>query len=228
MSRDALTKQFLEQLASILEAYNESKIKSQTSDLSDVIDEVNAHMLITKARAAIARISGPESAYSKQAQDLWERKGEHDWGRLAQIIGVVKSLQADLKAGYLASLEELIHAEVFADFLEMADHLQSEGYKDAAAVLASGSLEAHLRQLCTKNGIAIEVSTATGIQPKKADQMNADLAKAGIYSKLDQKNVTAWLDLRNKAAHGHYGDYTKEQVTLLIAGVRDFITRSPA
>ncbi len=228
MSRAALAKQSSEQLVSILEDYNAFKAKSQTSDLSDVIDEVNAHMLITKARAAIARISGPGSAYSQQAQDIWGRKGEHDWGRLAQIIGVVASLQADFKAGYLTSLEELIHGEVFADFLEMADHLQNEGYKDAAAVLASGTLEAHLRQLCGKNGIAIEVNTAIGIRPKKADQMNADLAKASICSKLDQKNVTAWLDLRNKAAHGHYGDYTKEQVALLIAGVRDFITRNPA
>jgi hypothetical protein len=46
--------------------------------------------------------------------------------------------------------------------------------------------------------------------------------------KMDQKNVTAWLDLRNKAAHGHYEQYQKEQVALLISGVRDFITRNPA
>lgn len=58
--------------------------------------------------------------------------------------------------------------------------------------------------------------------------MNADLAGANVYSKLDQKNVTAWLDLRNKAAHGKYGEYTKEQVALLIQSVRDFITRNPA
>ena len=58
--------------------------------------------------------------------------------------------------------------------------------------------------------------------------MNAELAGANVYSKLDQKNVTAWLDLRNKAAHGKYGEYTKEQVALLIQSVRDFITRNPA
>ena len=52
--------------------------------------------------------------------------------------------------------------------------------------------------------------------------------RAEVYSKLDQKNVTAWLDLRNKAAHGHYDQYESAQVGLLISGFRDFITRNPA
>ena len=64
--------------------------------------------------------------------------------------------------------------------------------------------------------------------PQKADAVNAELVKANAYSKLDQKNVTAWLDLRNKAAHGHYTEYQKEQVALMIDAIRDFITRCPA
>ena len=40
-----------------------------------------------------------------------------------------------------------MHAELFADFLEMADYLLSEGYKDPAAVLGGSMLEEHLRQL---------------------------------------------------------------------------------
>ena len=42
------------------------------------------------------------------------------------------------------------------------------------------------------------------------------------------KNITAWLDLRNSAAHGDYAAYTKEQVKLLIASVQNFIIRYPA
>jgi hypothetical protein len=44
-----------------------------------------------------------------------------------------------------------------------------------------------LRQLCLKNGIDVEVIVSGGTKPKKADQMNADLAKANAYGKLDQK-----------------------------------------
>ena len=137
-------------------------------------------------------------------------------------------MSLDIKAGYLKSLEELIHADVFADFLEMAQHLANEGYKDAAAVVAGSSLEAHLRQLCQKSGIACEATSGGTTVPKKADRLNSELTAATVYSKLDQKNVTAWLDLRNKAAHGQYAEYGVQQVSLQIAGIRDFITRNPA
>jgi len=228
MPSNVLIQQFLEQLDVILIAYREYDARSQYDILMGNVDRVIVQDVIVRSKAAIERISGPESVYSKQARDVLNRTNENDWGKVSRIVGVVSSLKKDLEAGYLTSLTELIHGEVFGNFLEMADHLQDEGYKDAAAVITSGTLEAHLKQLCIKNGIDTELNTSKGVQPKKADQMNADLTKSAVYSKLDQKNVTAWLDLRNKAAHGNYAEYTKEQVTLLIASIRDFITRNPA
>lgn len=143
--------------------------------------------------------------------------------------GILQAVLEDLKAGYLSTLAEIVHANTFADFLEMADHLLDDGgYKDAAAVMAGSTLEAHLRNLCEKNGIDVERETRDGVAPKKVDALNADLAREGIYTKLDQKSVTAWLDLRNNAAHGHYDQYSADQVALLIQGVRDFIARHPA
>jgi hypothetical protein len=120
---------------------------------------------------------------------------------------------------------ELVHADLFADFLEMAHYLLQQGYKDPAAVISGSVLEEHLRKLCQKNSIDVLKSDGS---PKKADTLNADLSGSNIYPKLDQKNVTAWLDLRNKAAHGHYSEYTKEQVELMLQSVRDFTARCPA
>ena len=102
------------------------------------------------------------------------------------------------------------------------------GYKDAAAVIAGSALEARLRQLAKKLGVSTDHITPQGSAPKKADGLNADLPRATAYSVLDQKNVTAWRDLRNKAAHGEYGEYTKEQVGLMIGSAQDFITRCAA
>ena len=139
----------------------------------------------------------------------------------------MKALLADVKAGHLQSVVDLVHAETFADFLEMAQHLLDAGYKDAAAVIAGSALEAHVRALCEKHGLPLAVTKPDGsATPKKADSMNSELAGADIYNKLDQKNVTAWLDLRNKAAHGKYAEYQKDQVLLLIGGVRDFLART--
>ena len=63
---------------------------------------------------------------------------------------------------------------------------------------------------------------------KKVDpsEKNSELASNAIYNKLEQKNVTAWIDLRNKAAHGKYSEYTVTQVELMYQGVLDFLLRN--
>jgi hypothetical protein len=183
---------------------------------------------LTSARAVVIRVSGKESTYTKNLEEIMSRDWD-DSSKIEYILGVLQSLFEDFNSGYLVSYSELIHGELFGNFLEMADHLISEGYKDAAAVISGSTLEEHLRQLCKKNGINIERTDSKGnIIPLKADKMNSDLSSSGVYKILDQKNVTAWLDLRNKAAHGKYNEYTKEQVLLMISGIRDFITRNSA
>lgn len=216
-----------QQLEGILADYDAMIPRSQHKDLSD-LPKHERQALLTRAIAAVNRITGENSTYAKEIRRLLTEL-PHLHNHTSSIIGVVKALLADMNAGHLQSLVELIHGETFSDFLEMASHLMESGFKDAAAVIAGSSLEAHLRALCTKANIPIEQAKADGsTSPKKAETMNAELANAAAYSKLDQKNVTAWLDLRNKAAHGKYVEYQAEQVALLIAGLRDFLTRVPA
>jgi hypothetical protein len=172
-------------------------------------------------------VAGRPSPYADQSDRVFKAGGYT--GYMARsLAGILQSLRSDVASGYIRSQRELLHAELFADFLEMAQHLANEGYKDAAAVIAGSSLEAHLRHLCQKNRIACEATSGASTVAKKADRLNSELTVVGAYSKLDQKNVTAWLDLRNKAAHGRYAEYELPQVNLLIAGIRDFMTRNPA
>lgn len=111
--------------------------------------------------------------------------------------------------------------------LEMADFLLGEGYKDPAAMIGTGVLEKHLRQLAIKHGIDLEHIINGQMRKKRADQLSNEFVGAGIYSILEQKHIQTWLDLRNKAAHAEYDMYTKEQVALLLQGVRDFIAQYP-
>jgi len=215
----------LEQIAAIHGEFVGLRAKSQYDDISD-LPEAKVIRFNARARALIHRIAPPPSVYSKHCEEI-VKDGGYSGYVARQLFGVVDSLKADAEAGFLRSQSELIHGELFADFLEMAQHLLDEGYKDAAAVIAGSSLEAHLRRLATKSSIALD-QTVSGSVPKKADRLAADLAGAGAISKLDQKNIIAWLDLRNKAAHGEYGKYEHGQVSLLISGIRDFIARSPA
>jgi hypothetical protein len=193
-------------------------------DFSDVPQEQLSEA-INLLHSAIHRLAQPGSTYLNSAK-LQEKYLAGDPGlALKNLRGVLRALRTDYDAGYLQSAVELIHADIFADFFDMADYLLQQGYKDPAAVVAGSVLEEHLRKLCEKHGISV---VKPDDSPKKADTLSSELAATGVYSKLDLKNVTAWLDLRNKAAHGKYLEYTNEQVALLIQGVRDFASRYSA
>jgi len=214
------------QLNKVMEEYQSLRSRSQYDDLSDLADN-EIIRLTTRSRASIERISGKNSAYYRQSEEIIENGGFPGYV-CTQIIGVVDSLKVDVESDFLKSHEELIHGELFSDFIDMARHLSSEGYKDPAAVIVGSTLESHLKKLCIKFSIETTFEKDGKDISKKADKLNSELVKEGAYSKLDQKNITAWLDLRNKAAHGHYTEYSKEQVNLLIDSISNFISRHPA
>lgn len=141
--------------------------------------------------------------------------------------GVLLAAKDEIEGGWCHTARGLISAEIFSDLLEMASHLVENGYKDAAAVMIGSVLEEHLRNLCMKHGIETNAPDNDVVRPKKASVLNTDLSKAGVYGKLDNKNITAWLDLRNKAAHGEYGTYSDNQVKLMLQSVTDFMARTP-
>ena len=132
-----------------------------------------------------------------------------------QSLGVLKAAKDDYENGYLFDTRALIEAEVFDDFIEQSEHLLNQGYFTAAAVIAGSVLEDGLRKLCVKKGITLSAKP-------KLDMMNAELAKAGVYNLLKQKQITALADLRNKAAH-NLGGFTKEDVDAMIRDVRRFM-----
>lgn len=184
-------------------------------------DEAYAEVLANRLETAVTRLTMKDSVYKEQVQ---RRKGHGTEVRLRHNLQVAITLRDDLKAGWTETVVELVHADTYSNFLEMADGLLAKGYKDAAAVIAGTSLEVHVRALCVKNS----VTTAVAGKPKKADTMNADLKKAGVYDGLQQKQITAWMDLRNKAAHGNYRDYDDDQVRLFIDGVQALMMKYPA
>ena len=62
--------------------------------------------------------------------------------------GILAAAKEDYIGGLLDDQKTLVCAEVFTDFLQQADYLLREGYKDPAAVIAGAVLEDGLRRLC--------------------------------------------------------------------------------
>ena len=172
---------FLRQLEDLLAEFKDLRARSKYDDVSD-LPEADVIRFVTRARAAIHRLAGPASPYVLQCEEILKEKAYPGF-KARQLVGVLRSLHADIEAGYLQSASELIRGEVFGDFLEMADHLADQGYKDAAAVVGGSALEAHLRHLCHRAGITVDTTGTVGHRPKKAEALNTELAQAGAYSK---------------------------------------------
>lgn len=129
---------------------------------------------------------------------------------------ILQAASRDYESGMLFDVRSLVAAELFVDFLDQAKHLSENGFYVPAASLAGAVLEDGLRRLSVKSEIEIPEST-------KIDRLNADLARAGVYSKLVQKNITTYADVRNNADHGHFDKFTAEDVTAMIAWVGRFL-----
>jgi len=195
----------------------------QHADMSD--NMVVASSVVTTFFDVINRLAPSGSAFLRQAELIRAEYGIHIHKQHEKLCGILIALKNAYENNFLQDISSLLTADLFSDFIEMADHLLSEGYKDAAAVIGGSVLEEHIRKICSKNGVPILDSKN---QAKKCSLMNDDLVKSGVYGKLEHKNITAWLDLRNKSAHGEYTTYNLQQVQIFLQSIRDFLIRYPA
>lgn len=180
--------------------------------------------VVARGGQLISKLYGQDShffATFKSAipfQSLNSMHANH-YRHVSDIVGILKAVESDLDSGMLANFRGLAQAEVFADFLEMAEHLLSEGYKDAAAVILGAVLEDSLRKIADASGVAL-----VGSNGKKLtiDPLNSALSKVDVYGALVQKQVTSWANLRNDAAHGNFDKYDTTQVKHMLLFVQKF------
>jgi len=214
------SQEVVRQIEAVLARWNQS-VNRVSFDASGVSDSVLGEAAASISHA-IERFSPPGSAFRERALETLQKHSPHTLHIGVPILyGILSALLDAYRNDYLTAIEELVHADVYSDFMEMAQYLIQEGYKDAAAVMVGGVLEENLRKLTLRNNLPI---TDQAGKARKASSLNEDLAKCA-YDKLTQKSVTAWLDLRNNAAHGHYTEYDKAQVALMFSGVQDFLNR---
>ncbi len=178
------------------------------------VDGELAHQWATSTLNLLERVFGKDSSHYSRFDEATSKV--LTYSPAVRAMGILRAALDDFQGGYLFDVRQLIHAEVFDEFLEQAQHLLESGYHQPAAVVAGCILEDGLRKLCDQNNV-------TPSDKPKLDTMNADLAKAGVYNKLKQKQITAFADLRNKAAHGQWDQFTKDDVSQMIDGIRTFM-----
>lgn len=183
------------------------------------VDKAQHNGFRTASLSFISSLYGKDHVFYK---DFDSKVGENRFTLTETGVSILNAIRHEIEQDWLISITQLISAEIFSDFMEMAKHLIDNKYKDPAAVMIGSVLEEHIRRLCKNHGIDTTLMKGTDIVAKKADTMNGELTKAGVYNVMMQKNVTAWLDLRNNAAHGKYDQYKIENVELMYQGVLNF------
>lgn len=195
-------------------SYISSAVSVTDGDTKPHIFDEDYNKLVTRAEAAIKRIAGIESVYYERFKsEITDRIGSN-YHILEDAMGVFDALYEDLKAGYLSNLQEILHADLFSSFLEQAEYLLSEGFKDAAAVIAGSTLEQHIRNLCKKNNIELRKQKNEDVIYRKVSELKDELAKNKIIPSNDINLITSWIQIRNKSAHGEYDYYNQADVKL--------------
>lgn len=211
----------IKEIESILAECNNSanRIRGYEGKNVGIITEINSKLLNTIDRMA------PNDVHKEQARKTVGTYQISNDYCIDILTGILKAICDDYKFDRIKYFVEIAHANLFSSFVDMADYLSKEGYKDAAAVIIGSTLEAHLKELCNKSNILTIDSDGKEI---KSTKLNEDLKKAGVYTLSMQKQITAWQDIRNDAAHAKYKNYSKEQVEMMISGIRTFIIQYPA
>ena len=157
---------------------------------------------------------GPEHVYTLEFQEKTKKSGYIATAEAS--IGILQAVVEDIEQGYIATVRQLITAEVFSDLFEQATHLLDSGYKAPAASLAGAVLENGLRSISSHNQVSVRAKD-------DLSALNQKLASKGIYSRLVQKKVSVWTDIRNSADHGQFEAFEDDDVKDLIRGAQSLL-----
>jgi hypothetical protein len=180
-------------------------------------DQRTYYALMAQAQVAVAAVVGSDSDYYR----LLNGKAVTQPYRYSTAAGIIAecltNLRSDVANGYLRRQSDLIGAEVFGDFLDMAGHLlEHEGYHHAAASLIGAVLEDGLRRIA--RAVGVEVNPGDDIAV-----LNNRLVSKDVYNNLVRKQVDLWSAVRNKADHAEWDQYTVDQVKDMYTGVTRFM-----
>jgi hypothetical protein len=143
-----------------------------------------------------------------------------------KLLGVITGLKTALENGLLESLIYRIEAEIHGDYLSISERLlhnySGELNHAPAAVLLGAILEDSLRRICTRQEPPVDTTKSNG-EYKTLNTLIDDLKRIGFINELKAKQLRAWADIRNSAAHGRFETFTRTDVEQMLSGVTTFL-----
>ena len=208
-----LKEKYLQRIQQLLDKAN-FIIRNQEKSNVDVLSRY--HEWKSGCKSLLANVVGKEDDYY---QDFVENTKLPTIRHPVEVgVGTLTALKEDIELGLLVKVQTWVLAEVFSDFLEMAEHLLESRHKDPAALLIGAVLENGLRKLAKK--------TITPLKPRDdISAVNMKLADKKIYNKLTQSQIQTWKKLRDNASHGEFDDYDDKEVKDFLVWTKGFLEK---
>lgn len=180
---------------------------------------------LVEAKSAVEAVFPPGHACRRD----WERMETKTPINLrfpTELVAVFEAAYTLLTGGRLGSLIDAVRAETEDELLMQAEALVEANHLAAATVIAGGALETHLRHLVARYGLTISGSGSIGSYNTALAQARNNQTVTNV-SASDTTQVTSWGQMRNDAAHtpGTF-NRNREQIDLMIRGIREFIART--
>ena len=145
-------------------------------------------------------------------------------------IQFLKAVSEDFDQGFFDDIGTQIESEIAADYLGQAKTLVESELREQissapAAVLSGAVLEKSLRSMCEQLSPS-EPTTLNNGKPLTLNPLIEALRKRGAFNELMAKQLRAWADIRNSAAHGRFEEFTTEQVKAMVTGIASFLAQS--
>jgi hypothetical protein len=133
----------------------------------------------------------------------------------------------DFEKGFLDDMATTIEAEIACDYMGQAEQLLADSHRGKfdhvpAAVLAGAVLENALRKLCDQQQPPVAQKTPNGVH-KTLSPLIQELKKSGVFNEAKAKQLQAWADIRNLAAHGEFSQFKRSEVEPMITGINSFL-----
>lgn len=197
-----------------------TNMKSNPYDLDNSLN-IKAYGFNTECLNLIKNIAGENSDFYINFNKIASQRPNSI--SISRSVEVLKGLRRAVDNGLIEDIQSILSKEFFNAVADAAEEWLEKGYKSNAAMEIGIALEQRIHSLCIKHGVDIERISNGKSKRIATDTLNAELVKSGVYNTTTQKHVTAWLGIRNSAAHGRDDEYDDNQVAGMIDGVRDFL-----
>ncbi len=180
-------------------------------------DYVDAALFQQWRTSSLAFLNTLPSEYIYRSEFENHCRNPYDYRDSEGGVAILRAAREDIAGGYLQKVEALVSASVFSDFLEMAEYLLDNGYKNPAASLIGAVLEDGLRRICATNNIGVK-------SDDNISSLNRKLADKDVYNRLKQREIEVWNKLRDYADHGHFDEYKADDVKDMLGRVSKFLS----